>query len=151
MASVNWSSALLPLVGVVVGAGASIAAQWLNERTTRWRMRDERASALRLERKEAMLAYLAAVQPLEVELENRALDGDDDRRLSRLQPLMHQIWLLQKQIDLICDGEVRESCFDFTHRLHQAVWDWPDIQKWHEHVTGVRSWFLATGRAELSA
>src|SRR4051812_10845421 len=70
--AMDWASGLFSLMGVALGAGASVTVQTLNQREARWRMQSERSVAQRAERKEAILAFLAAVQPVEEALENRA-------------------------------------------------------------------------------
>jgi hypothetical protein len=57
----NWatvSSTIFPLVGVVVGASGSIAAQYLATRVTRQQATAKRAADLRWERKEALREFL---------------------------------------------------------------------------------------------
>ncbi|MFF1609550.1 hypothetical protein ACFVYA_17360 [Amycolatopsis sp. NPDC058278] len=146
----NWSAvnpAILPLIGVTLGVGGSIAVQYLVTRTTKQQATAKRVADLRWERKEAIREFLDAVQSVERLAECRHMYGnlDDGPEL-----LTHRMWFLQKCIDIVGTPRLRQAALDYASRLHDAVYgEMPEGQNVWEFMGERRHPFLEAARREL--
>jgi hypothetical protein len=79
--------------------------------------RTQRMASARAERKEAILKFLDVVQQAEGFQESVYVAGAplDKEQAGKL---MHQIWLAQKHMDLVCSLPVRDSALEFARTLN---------------------------------
>lgn len=140
--------ALLSLLGVGLGVAGTLGSQYVTHKTASDRLRAERVAALYVERKQAILDFLEAVQDLERHLEDRPQRGphNDD---SQGKTLMHRVWLRQKLLDLVCADGLRQPADAFAHGLHEAVWDGVSPDELYARLDVQRTSFLTAARAEL--
>ena len=111
----TWSS-ILPLAGVALGSTGTLVGQYLITRVDVRRERRERVTAERAERKETILAFLSAVQTVELLLD-RSTGGrplaDDDA-----WDHLHDLWLAKKSCELVCSADLAQAAHDYTLTLH---------------------------------
>jgi hypothetical protein len=141
--------ALASLIGVGFGSAATLISQYLTTRVTARAAEAQRADALRAERKETILHFLAVVQDAESIAERWRSDGHRDR--DEALSTTHRLWLAQKELDIVCSERLREPAFVLTRSLRDAIWkDSPEIQEalWH-WLRGPRAAFMDTARQEL--
>lgn len=111
---------ILPLVGVVLGAAGTFAGQYLATRETRKQARSAAETALRSERKEAVLAFLEACQQVEAAAEHLFFKGSVREEAPRLT---HQMWYRCKCLELVCGTRVRKTAVEYADRLMTAAHD----------------------------
>lgn len=109
---------IAPLVGVVIGSAGSLGAQYLWARASKAHARAERQAALRTERKEAVREFLDCAQ----EVERIAHHNFSGKRDSDAGSTMHDLWYLQKCIDIVGSPELRRATYEYAQRLADAVW-----------------------------
>ncbi|MFI7345286.1 hypothetical protein ACIBSR_03280 [Streptomyces sp. NPDC049936] len=143
----TWD-ALLPLFGVLLGAGGSFAVQFLVTRASRAQARMERLASLRAERKEAVREFLEAAQLVEHLAERRFRNEDLD--WTEAASATHRMWYLQKCIDLVCSPVLREATESYAWRMDEAVYrELPAGGDIWERLKELRDPFLEAARVEL--
>ena len=104
-------------------------------------------AALRAERKDAVREFLDAAQLVERIAQHR-FNGDPVD--SNAAVATHQLWFLQKCIDIVGSPELRGATYEYASRLNAAVWDErPANVKYGEYVNNHRDQFLRAARKEL--
>jgi hypothetical protein len=139
-------SALLPLVGVLLGAAGTVAGQYLATRSDARRDAARRASDSRLERKAAIVDFLAAVQRVEQYLDNRRHD-----RPTPPEPVdqqVHALWLAKKVIELVCGFDLSKAAHRYTGTLANAVRS-PSKDAGLADQRATRADFMEAARREL--
>ncbi|WP_432039925.1 hypothetical protein [Streptomyces cucumeris] len=110
---------VLALLGVFLGTVGTLIGQHLTTRVEVQRDHRQRADTERAERKDAILGFLTAAQRVELILDRRKLglpspDDPDDEKL-------HDLWLAQKSVELVCSWEVARLAHEFTTVLHTLI------------------------------
>jgi L-lactate utilization protein LutC len=142
-------ASLFSLAGVVLGAAGTMLGQHIAMRTTRTEAQAARTLAYRAERKAAILEFLEVTQHVErivakVHAEHKSRDHDEATRVT------DQLWLKQKQLELIASKPLCIATFEFTERLNAAVWqDLPDGTNCWDYMNERRALFLAAARADV--
>lgn len=143
----TWD-AVLPLIGVALGAGGSFAVQFLVTRASREQARLDRLASLRAERKDAIREFLENAQSVERAAERRFLHDDVDH--ADVVPLTHRMWCLQKCIDLVGSPELRKAASGYAWRLHDVMYkEQPESPDVWERIRELRDPFLEAARVEL--
>jgi hypothetical protein len=115
-----WLAVLGTLLGTLVGAIATLAAQQLAARDAAKREQLQRRAAMRLERKSAIDAFLEAAQAVE------RIAGDRDKfDFANTTLVSHNLWVEHKRLALICSAELSEPLDVLANTLHQSLWDGP--------------------------
>jgi hypothetical protein len=117
----SWASVsptVLPLAGVVIGAGGTLVGQYLVMRTDGRRETARRASDQRAERKEAIIHFLSTSERVEQHRGQRTVEPGHDA--GALLELMHEVWLAKKIIELVCSGTLAQAAQDYTLELNRA-------------------------------
>jgi hypothetical protein len=120
MAAMNLIGTVLPLVGVALGTLGTLTGQYLATRGAARRYADERAAALRAERKAAILSFLDKAQHVE-----QLLDARDRGRAepeTEAESRMHEVWLAKKVVELTCRNDTASIAHRYTSILNQRVW-----------------------------
>jgi len=120
-------SGVLPLVGVLIGAGATISVQRNSTRTSRLRFVAESQQAHRAEVKSAIVSYLEIVQQLQTCLDSQE---HGEEAPDNLLKVLEHVWLAYKQIDIICSEPLRDPLLEHTQALQTVA---------RESTTGPRS------------
>ena len=145
----SWSSSLPALTGVLLGVIGSLVGQQLPTKAARDAAGAARIQALRDERKSALLAFLAAVQPAEQTIEER-FAGTDSAVPERNQ-LRHALWMAQKPLDLIASANLAAATHKYAERLSIALENGiPENETPWTYLHPVRDEFLAAAKDELS-
>ena len=110
-------SGLLPLVGVAVGAWATVAVRRSTTRAERERFVAESRAAHRAEVKSAALDYLAHAQRLQGGLDAR----ERGKTPTDLKRLVEQLWLAEKAVEIICSDALRDQLIAHARGLHRVL------------------------------
>lgn len=112
-------AAILPLVGVALGTAGTLTGQYLATRGESRRHADQRAAAARAERKEAIVAFLDAVQRVEQVVDDRMhrVPPDD----ASVHDLLHALWLSKKLLELVCSFGLASVAHKYTSTLHSLA------------------------------
>ncbi|MCX4826088.1 hypothetical protein OG883_41195 [Streptomyces sp. NBC_01142] len=104
------------LIGVLLGTVGALVGQHLATRVEVQRDRQHRTDAVRTERKEAILGFLAAAQRVELILDRRelGLPAPEDPQDEKL----HDLWLAKKAVELACSHDTGQAAHDYTKALH---------------------------------
>ena len=117
----SWASVsptVLPLAGVIVGAGSTLLGQHLAVRRDARRGAAQRAADQRAERKDAIIGFLSATERVEQHRGQHASELSLDE--AAMIELMHAVWLAKKIIELVCSGTLAQAAQDYTLVLNQA-------------------------------
>jgi hypothetical protein len=117
----SWASVsptVLPLAGVIVGAGSTLLGQHLAVRRDARREAAQRAADQRAERKDAIIGFLSATERVEQHRGQHASELSLDE--AAMIELMHAVWLAKKIIELVCSGTLAQAAQDYTLVLNQA-------------------------------
>lgn len=158
-----WTTTLtgvLPLVGVLIGAGSAISVQRNSTRTSRLRFAAESQHAHRVEVKAAIVSYLEIVQQLQTSLDAREhLRSNRGSLLKRprhennaqdsLLNVLERTWLAYKQIDIICSQQLRKPLFAHTQRLQKVARDSKHPDYWAS-LRPLQAELMEAIRVELS-
>ena len=115
----SWSTTLLPLVGVAIGATGTLTGQYLTTRVDVRRERREGLTAERAERKETILGFLSAAQSVEM-LIDRSADGRTPED-TEADDELHALWLAKKTCELVCSANLAQAAHDYTLALHDLL------------------------------
>jgi hypothetical protein len=110
------SSTALPLVGVALGAGGTLLGQYLALRAGVRRDATQRASEQRGERKQAIIDFLSAAEPIE-QLRGKLQEGNRGKS-AVITEQMHAVWLAKKVIELVCSANLAQAAQDYTEELN---------------------------------
>jgi hypothetical protein len=140
MASMIWSAAISPLVGVALGSSTTLVGQYLTTRVALRREQREQYAAERGERKEAILGFLSSAQSVELLLDRgRTSEGEAWDQL-------HALWLAKKTCELACTARLAQAAHDYTLSLHRLLrGGLPDEELKRE----LRFAFMEAARSEL--
>lgn len=145
----SWSAvsaAVLPLVGVALGTSGTLIGQFLATRRDGLREEYERGEARRLERKEAIVSFLAVAQRAEeLELE-KAVHGTATRE--EIQAAVRELWLAKKVVELTCAGDMAQAAHDYAWELHKNLQP-ETLDAMPERERTLRIFFLERSRTEL--
>jgi hypothetical protein len=108
------------IAGVVVGAAGAIVQQYMITRESKRASKAAARAALRSERKEAVLAFLAICQRVEGAAEARAFGREPSGDLDALK---QDLWYQQKCIELVAGNSVRSAAFTYAKWLTTAIFD----------------------------
>jgi len=106
----------LPLVGVLIGAAASIAVQRNSAREARLRSLNEARKAQRAEVKSAIASYLEVSQHLQTQLYAREHGRKD---VPDISVMVEQIWLAHAQVDVLCSEGLRGPLLQHAEALNE--------------------------------
>lgn len=139
-------SGLLPLLGVGVGAGATV---WVRRSTTavkRGRFAAESLAKTRAEFKTVAMNYLEHAQRLQGELDER------ERGVTHadLKRLVEQLWLAEKGVEIICSENLRDRLIDHARGLHEVVRDAVAYPDWWDHCRSLQEALLVQLNTELA-
>lgn len=138
-------SSSLPLLGVLVGTGATIIGQRSSVRESRIRSEAERRQARRAEVKTAISAYLEVAQHLQTLLYSR----EHGREVPDIAVMVEQIWLAHAQADIICTNALREPLVRHATVLNEVARHGDRYPDWWEFVTPYKAALLDAIRDEL--
>jgi hypothetical protein len=140
-------TALLPLVGVVLGTGGLLVGQYFTHRSTRQKDIADRRAALRAERKDAIVEFLLAARRAE---RTAALFKESGRRPADSEAISDEMWHMQKCLTLVAAQQLRDASQSYAGRLNQALWHGvpEDASVW-EYIDKQRHQFMQEARAEL--
>lgn len=110
----SWKSTVLPLAGVILGAGSTLLGQHLVLRIDVRRDAARQAAEQRAERKEAIIGFLAAAERIE---QRRGTPSADDEDVPSLAELMHNVWLAKKVVELTCSGHLAQAAHNYARGL----------------------------------
>ncbi|MDV7220419.1 hypothetical protein [Streptomyces prunicolor] len=113
-------TAAVTLAGVALGATGTVGAQYLATRDTRKQIAATREAAIRAERKEAILNFLASCQQVEHIAEQRSQNAN--KFVEDSPGLTHDLWFRQKSLDLVAGAQVRHTAFELANRLVDSVY-----------------------------
>lgn len=151
----DWSvvgSAAFSLLGVVLGVGGSLVAQHLGMRLAREEAGANRLMALRLELKDAVHAFLQAAQEAESLAQKIHIGGVRDD--AEAYAVVHQLWLAQRTLDLVCTDQLRGPAIALTDRIRDAIWNLAPLgasRPLWDYLDGHRAAFMDAARRELQA
>src|SRR5215469_6440144 len=111
-------SGILPLVGVLIGAGATISVQRNSTRTSRLRFAAESQQAHRAEVESAIMSYLEIVQQLQTCLDSREHGQEAPDNLLKV---LERVWLAYKHVDIICSDDLRIPLRKHTEELQTVA------------------------------
>jgi hypothetical protein len=114
----SWTSTILPLAGVIIGASSTLLGQHLALRKDARREAAQRAADQRAERKDAIIGFLSATE--RVEQHRGQHPAELDHGEPSLIELMHAVWLAKKIIELVCSGALAQAAQDYTLELNRA-------------------------------
>ena len=113
-----WLAVLGTLLGTLIGAIATLAAQQIAARAADKREQLQRRSALRLERKNQIDAFLDAAQEAE------RIAGDRDQfDYGTITRTSHNLWAHHKRLALICSAELASPLDELVNALHTTLWE----------------------------
>ena len=138
-------SGVLPLVGVVLGSGATLAVQQGTAREARRQSAAEARQARRSELKTAIAAFLEAAQHLQTQLYAR----EHGREVPDIPVLAEDVWLAHAQVDIVCSEQLRESLVQYADALNEVARHEERFPDWWGYVIPYKSAFLNAVRAEL--
>ena len=154
---VSWlavSATVLPLAGVALGTAGTLLGQRMTTRADLQRATAERSAAVRAERKDAIIGYLAAAENIE-QLRGASAGGHHQVDKADLAERAHALWLAKKLIELVCSADLAQAAQDYTRALDSTTWALAD-QGWkgasralspREHELRVE--LMETARREL--
>ena len=120
--AMSWSAVsatVLPLVGVALGTSGTLLGQYVVTRSDARRERHRRTEARRLEGKEAIVGFVAAVQHVEqLGIEGRLHAKYDD---DAIRAALRQLWVAKKVIELTCSGVLAQKAHDYAWELHKNL------------------------------
>lgn len=118
MSWASVSSAVLPLVGVVIGASGTLLGQYLALRVDARREAAQRTADQRAERKDAIIGFLSATERVEQDRGQHATEPDHDG--PSLIELMHAVWLAKKIVELVCSGGLAQAAQEYAQELNRG-------------------------------
>ena len=107
---------VLPLLGVLIGAGATVAVQRNSAREARRRSETEARQAQRAEVKAAINSYLEVAQHLQHQLYERKHGGE----VPDIPAMVGQIWVAHAQVDILCSKDLREALLNHAQALNDV-------------------------------
>jgi hypothetical protein len=107
-------NAVLPLIGVLIGAGATIAVQRSSAREARQRAVAEARQAKRTEIKSAIASYLEVAQRLQHALYERK----HGREVPDIPAMVGELWVAHAQVDILCSDGLREALVRHAEALN---------------------------------
>jgi hypothetical protein len=145
--SVAIIAGTLPLVGVLIGSGATIIVQRGSARESGRRLASERRQAHRAEVKSSITSYLEAAQHLQEYLYRRehGMETTPD-----LATLVEQVWLAQKQVEIVCSEGLREPLERHAVALNEVARHGDEHPEWWEFVAPHSKLMLDAVRVELT-
>ncbi|MGW2155622.1 hypothetical protein [Nonomuraea sp. NPDC001699] len=111
-------------MGVLLGTGGTLLGQYLATRVDNKRLEHDQLTAMRAERKAAILSFLDAAQRIELILDSGSIPKNQSDKIATHENL-HKLWLSKKSIELVCSSELAQSAHSYTQVLHVALRD-PD-------------------------
>ena len=105
-----------PLLGVLIGAGATVAVQRDSAREARRRSEAEARQAQRAEVKAAIASYLEVAQHLQHQLWERKHGGE----VPDIPAMVGQIWMAHAQVDILCSKDMRDALLDHAEALNDV-------------------------------
>lgn len=118
MAAESSSSALqcFPLLGVMVGAGATLMGQWISARTTRQKDREAVQREDRHERKAVIMRFLDSTQRIEHLLGIMRDESTVDQQGADED--LHVMWLAVKEVIIVCCPDTASAADDYCEALY---------------------------------
>jgi hypothetical protein len=139
-------SSVLPLVGVLLGSGATLTVQQSSAREARRQATADLLQARRSEAKTAITAYLEAAQHLQTQLYAR----EHGRDVLDVAVLVEDVWLAHAQVDIVCSPQLRQALRDYAEALNQVARHEERFPDWWAYVQPYKVAFLDAVRRELS-
>lgn|SRR5215475_1488147 len=136
---------VLPLLGVLIGAGATVAVQRNSAREARRRSEAEARQAQRAEVKGAIASYLGVAQHLQHQLYERKHGRD----VPDIPAMVGQIWVAHAQVDILCSEGLREALLHHAEALNDVGLHEDRHQDFWEYVRPYKSALLDAIRDEL--
>jgi hypothetical protein len=136
--SVQW----LPLAGAV--AGALIAL--IGVGVTQWSQRkNDRYKAIRRDRIEQILDFLDAAHAVQHALQKRFYGKEAEDAGA----LLHELWLHEKAIFLVCEEAVHKAAKEYTQKLDTAVNKGIGNTAPEKYIEGEEWKFLQAARSQM--
>lgn len=110
----SWISTVLPLGGVILGAGSTLLGQYLTLRVDVRRDATRHSAEQRAERKEAIIGFLNATEHIE---QRRGNPSTHDEGRPPLGELVHNMWLAKKVLELVCSQNLAQAAHDYSKGL----------------------------------
>ncbi|QXJ25834.1 hypothetical protein AGRA3207_007395 [Actinomadura graeca] len=146
----NWSvvgPAVFSLIGVTLGTSGTLIGQYLTTRTTKAQALAERRTALRAERKTAILEFMETAKQVERFIEQRVHSGE---RPEGSVELTNRMWFLQQCVDLVSTAPVRNTVTDYAEGLHSLLYqELPTERHVWALMSEKRQPFVDSARVEL--
>jgi hypothetical protein len=136
---------VLPLAGVVLGSGATLAVQQSTTREARRQLFDKARQAQRSEIKTAITAYLEAAQHLQTQLYAR----EHGREVPDIPVMAEDVWLAHAQVDIVCSEQLREPLVQYAYALNQVARHEERYSDWWAYVIPYKAAFMNAVRTEL--
>lgn len=150
---VSWSSVsatVLPLAGVILGAGGALLGQYMTQRVDIRREDAQRARDQRAERKDAIVGLLSAAE--RTEQYRGQSDADGDASGTDLIELLHAVWLAKKIIELVCSAELAQAAQDYVRELDRVCRELirnPQAETFPLQERRLRAEFMEVARREM--
>jgi hypothetical protein len=148
----DWN-AIVPLIGVALGALIPLIGVVLTTRTTKAQAHNQRITEMRKERKELIVEYLRESQVCENFLSRlwRNATGLEGVELDREMGLRNSVvWLLHWKLQLVASEKLRQASLQLTERLDDAMYSVrPTDRTIWEFVDEYQDRFLEAARDEL--
>ena len=136
---------LLPLLGVLIGAGATVAVQRNSAREARRQSQVEARQAQRAEVKGAIASYLEVAQHLQHQLYERK----HGKEVPEIPAMVGQIWTAHAQVDILCSENLREALLNHAKALNDVSLHQDRYQDFWDHVQPYKGALLDAIRDEL--
>lgn len=146
-ASAEIVNSLLPLVGVAIGAAATVIVQRSSTSAQREQLGRQLAAQRRDEIKTAINDYFEHAQRLQRQLDAREA-GESP---SDLKDLMERVWLAVKRVQILASDDLSDKLIAHAQGLHQVVRDGGQFPDWWAHCSALQIDLLSSARRELSS
>lgn len=148
----EWS-AILPLIGVALGATIPLVGVALTAAAARAQASNQRFNELRAERKEVILEYLREVGEYDQFLSRcwRGSTGLDEAELDRERSRRNgQMWLMHEKLQLFASKDLRDASVKLADRLDDATFgERPEGVTVWQFVERQKNEFLEAARRDI--
>jgi hypothetical protein len=139
-------SGFLPLVGVGIGAIATLLVQRQSSQDSRNRFVVENRRAHQDAVKAALMTYFERAQDLQGQLDARERVGQH----ADLKPLIEHIWLAEKALEIICSDELSACVVVHARALHEVSRDDVKYRDWWPHCEAAQTALIAQAKRDLT-
>lgn len=140
------SGAIFSLVGVLIGSSTALLGQYLVARVQARTEAFEREELRRTERKETIVAFLAAAQRVESLIDALRREEVIDREAATGP--MNDVWLAKKVAELVCSLEFAQAAHNYAATLEVYLLD-TTTDRWSDRKRSDRWEALESARRDL--